>query len=225
MTWVKVERGHTVTSKLMDGPQAPIAIGPILQSMFCSTETVHFAPGATTFLTTPPNQKDPDIIPSNAASTDLGSTPHVTLKEADWPGVTIEGYDPATCHVISNWLWLLSCNRHTFPTILSAKLATHILIGVRVRITSACKNGDMISDFPDFRFPITGYRISEIRNPGNPEIRKSEIRKSGFPDFRISDFGFRRFPDFFFFKCLIYLDPRTREKYKRNKMGNRPINP
>ena len=32
---------------------------------------------------------------------------------------------------------------------------------------------------------------------------------------------------FFFFKCLIYLDPRTREKYKRNKltMGNRPINP
>ena len=30
---------------------------------------------------------------------------------------------------------------------------------------------------------------------------------------------------FFFFKCLIYLDPRTREKYKRNKMGNKPINP
>ena len=30
---------------------------------------------------------------------------------------------------------------------------------------------------------------------------------------------------FFFFKCLIYLDPRTREKYKRNEMGNRPINP
>ena len=31
---------------------------------------------------------------------------------------------------------------------------------------------------------------------------------------------------FFFFKCLIiYLDPRTKEKYKRNKMGNKPINP
>ena len=27
---------------------------------------------------------------------------------------------------------------------------------------------------------------------------------------------------FFFFKYLIYLDPRTREKYKRNKMGNKP---
>ena len=30
---------------------------------------------------------------------------------------------------------------------------------------------------------------------------------------------------FFFFKYLIYLDPRTREKYKRNKMSNKPINP
>ena len=70
-----------------------------------------------------------------------------------------------------------------------------------------------------FRFPISGF---PIRPPPPSALRNLEIRrilKFRTPElinvrvnFRISEFQ-----NFFFLKCLVYLDPRTREKYKRNK--------
>ena len=82
-----------------------------------------------------------------------------------------------------------------------------------------------------YRYRITyiGYPDIKISDIGYPDIGYRPISDipSGYriSDIRISDI---RYPIsdiriFFFFKCLIYLDPRTREKYKRNKMGNRPI--
>ena len=76
-------------------------------------------------------------------------------------------------------------------------------------------------DFRKFRIRNFGILNSEFGIP-NSEFLNSEIRVS--PEFGVRSEFFVYYaenPHFFFFKCLIYLDPRTREKYKTPKTGNR----
>ena len=67
-------------------------------------------------------------------------------------------------------------------------------------------------DIPVFHRHVLGISKSEV---GFPRTALFQVGLWDFRDFQGGIF-------FFFFKCLIYLDPRTREKYKLrqwNKMG------